>query len=531
MSETLKTEAVINEPSLPTEQVAVQETPKPQYSGAESILAWICLLAGYFFCRLFPVTKYPLGGMIFVIALFVSTAVILHFKGFRLKTAPVISSVASVLLAVSLPLNENITLHLCAYGFAGVAYLYFVYTMTDNSLDGDISGLIIPDLFRAAIILPFASLGRLFTALSSGKAKATKTLLKALLGIAVAIIPTAIVFTLLSYDRDFVKLMDEVISFANLDLLSMFFSALFGLPIGMYLFGLYASGRDKTCKNTVTAEGCRKTSANLRIAPLATVLCAVIPILLIYVVFFISQWKYYISGFVGVLPDEIAYSRYAREGFFQLCTVSAINLGILSAVAVFMKRESDKPSWTLKVICLVYSAFTLALMSTAVAKLVLYINRYGLTTKRVYAAWFMAVLALIFLLVILKQFIGKIKIVPASIAVFVGMFALLSLGGADGFIANYNVDRYIGCTINRLDVDALDDLGYASVPALARLVNSKELNDFPSDNYILVRAEAEESLRSFADELTEDSPLTCLTLPQIRARAILTELGYIGADE
>ncbi len=514
------------------EQPEVKE--KVEYSAAESVLAWICLIAGYVFCRTFPVTTNPLGCAIFVIALFISTAVVLVIKGYRPTALPVTAAVSAMLIAASLVLNENPVIHFFAYAYALFAYLYFVYASTSSTLEKGLSNLMIADLFRAAVIFPFTSFATIFSVLSSDKGKANKTLLKSLLGIAFAVIPTAIVFSLLSYDNDFLELVGNLFRFDLSDVVSIVLSIGFGIPIGMYLFGLYASAKENKCDNILAAESCKRTAKAVRFAPLPTVFCAVLPILVIYLLFFLSQWKYYVSGFVGVLPDEIAYAQYAREGFFQLCAVSAINLVILSLVALFMQRKEERPSWWLKIISLVYSVFTLILLSTAAAKLVLYIDRYGLTTKRVYAAWFMAVLAILFLLIIVKQFADKIKMIPVGTAVVVCMFALLSFSGVDAFIADYNVDRYLNGSIKVLDVEALGDLGYACVPSLERLINAEdnaeEYENFPSGSYSAVCKNARSEMNIFAAYLSEDIPFTELTLRSVRARSILEDMGYIEVE-
>ncbi len=527
-------------PQQPIEQTVEQPVQtevkqEVEYTFAESLIAWVCLIAGYVFCRTFPVESNPLACAVFIVALFAVTAVLLVIKGYRPTAMPIAAAASAVAIAVSLVLTDNYVIHFFAYGYALFAYLYFVYASTGNSLEKGLSNLLIADLFRAAIILPFASFGRVFSALSSGKGKANKAALKALLGIAIAIIPTAIVFSLLSYDNDFLELVNKVFRFSSHDVAESILSICFGIPIGMYLFGLYASGREKKCANTITAEGCKSTAKAVRIAPLPTVFCAVLPILVIYLLFFLSQWKYYVSGFIGVLPDEVAYAQYARDGFFQLCAVSAINLVILSVTALMMKRKEGRPSWWLKGISLIYSVFTLILLSTAAAKLVLYINRFGLTTKRVYAAWFMAVLAILFLLIIVKQFVGKIKMIPVGTAVVVVMFGLLSFSGADTFIAEYNVDRYLNGTIKRLDVKALGDLGYAGVPSLEKLIsageNAEQYENFPESTYSIVCVDADYELEALANELSDEIPLSELTLHKARARSILIDMGYIEAKE
>ena len=159
---------------------------------------------------------------------------------------------------------------------------------------------------------------------------------------------------------------------------------------------------------------------------------------------------------------------YAREGFFQLCTVSVINLVIIVSL-ILVTKKSKGASVTLRIITVLFSASTLILISTAIAKLVMYIDIYGLTQKRVYAAWFMVVLALVFIAVAISRFVPKISVVAVSASIFVVLFSCLALCNADRIIAKYNVDMYISGKHEVIDVYALASLGDASTPDLVRL--------------------------------------------------------------
>ena len=304
--------------------------------------------------------------------------------------------------------------------------------------------------------------------------KSLNVLLKLAVGVGITIIPTGIVLALLSYDKGFADLVGKLFDFERFNLFSHIVSLAFAVPIGMYLYGLYISSTDRKCSDMFTAEKCNMLSDRVKIAPLSTALTAVIPLLAVYVLFFVSQWQYYISGFTGILPLDFSYAEYAREGFFQLCAVSVINLAVIVAVLLFMKK-SKASSPILKLLTVIFSLFTLVLISTAIAKMVMYIRFYGLTQKRVYATWFMVILAVVFIIVALGRFISKMKTVSLCAVVIVTSFAILALGNADRLIAQYNVDRYLNGTLQTVDIDAMSDLGDAAVPQLVRL--AKHLDD------------------------------------------------------
>lgn len=525
MDETLQT------PVMP----AVPE--KRRFTPLESAAAWVCLLIGYLFCRVVPVTEHPLGGFLFILALYAGTLLMLWKQGLRPGRLPLLAAASAVVISSSLLFCAVPMIHTVAYLYALAVLMYLLYAAGGNTLEQGFSDLLPADFLKALVLMPFEAFGELFRAIATGKLKSVgKVLLRVALGIGVAFVPTLIVWLLLSYDASFNSLLGDIFSFDFSEIFSHIGSLLLGVPVGMYLFGALISSADRRCDTTLTAESCRRVSAKVRVVPAVTAVCAVLPILSLYVIFFISQWQYYISGFLGVLPQEFNYAEYAREGFFQLCAVSVINLLILATVSLFMRRREERPPVVLRALSMVFAVFTLVLIATAIAKMVMYIDCYGLTPKRVYATWFMLMLAAVFVLVIVRQFAQKLKLIALSVAVCITMFAGLALAGVDGIIASYNVDRYLAGTLESVDLEAMEELGDAAIPELVRLAqhmdrqNGTDIATFTEhdlqdgDDYSAVAA----ALYLMADE-REEPTLFGFTLPQAKATAALREAG-IGSE-
>lgn len=515
----------------------VYEVPPPRnFTTGESVFAWISFIAAYLFCRVFPVANNPFGGFLFIIALFTATFVSLKIKGVKLGTLALLAAASAVVVSACLIVTANAFLHSYAYLYALVAYCYFVYTATGNSVQNGFSDFLAIDFFKALFVLPFYSMDQLFKAMFYGKARGSgKFLIKLIIGIAVAIVPTVIVLVLLSYDEGFSEILSKIFDFNLFDIFSHIVSLGFAIPIGMYLFGLFVSAVDNKCSEVITEKTCRAISEKIKVAPAVTVIAAVVPMLFLYVVFFISQWKYYVSGFTGELPDKFSYASYAREGFFQLCAVSVINLIIIISVVLFMRRKSDRPSVLLKILALVYSGFTLVLISTAVAKMIMYIDCYGLTQKRVYATWLMAVLAVLFILIAVRQFVPRFNAVAASLAACVILFSGLALSNVDSVIAGYNVDRYIDGSLETLDVYALEKLGDAAIPELVRLAEEldRETGRVISRRRVVsgsndIYDQLVEVLYSAAEQkMTEEKGIFSFTVPSLKARKALERINLI----
>ena len=102
--------------------------------------------------------------------------------------------------------------------------------------------------------------------------------------------------------------------------------------------------------------------------------------------------------------------------------------------------------------------FTLFIIATALAKMLLYIDAYGLTRLRLYTAWFMVLLAVVFLVLIVRQFVRKFPTAAVLTAVFLVMFGGLCFSRPDARIAEYNLTRYEQHTLPELDLDALTAL-------------------------------------------------------------------------
>ena len=448
-----------------------QPAPKRRYTAAESVFAWLCFVLGYLFIRVFMDGFRPLGELLFVILLYALTFVVVKLENARFNAPAVISLLSGLAVSFSTVISSNGGVRFFAFAYALASYTYFVYTVFGNKLAKGFTNLLLIDFFKSAFILPFASFGKIFHGLIPKKGeKCGKGFLRVLIGIALAFIPCVIIIALLFYDESFRNMFKFIDNIGFDTVVEHIVSAGFGIPVAMYVYGLLISSKDKKCENTPNAENCRVAGEKAKIAPVATVLAAVIPISLIYVIFFISQWKYYVSGFVGALPSETSYAEYARRGFFQLTAVTFINFVIIALVGLLMKRDGKAAKIVQKAVSVIFSLMTLVLISTAAAKMIMYIDVYGLTPKRVYASWFICVLAVLFLLVIIKQFAQKLRLVTVSALVVTVMFAGLAFSNIDGIIARYNVERYMNGSLSEIDVVALIDCGDSAVPALADYV-------------------------------------------------------------
>lgn len=451
------------------------------FSAADFVYALLALLFGYLFCRAFPFGENPLGAALLLLAVTAFLAVVLaRAKAPKGKTILFCGGMA--LLGLSLFLQADGFVRFGSSMLFGFGFFYALGSCTGLNLERAPGKYFFFDSIRALFVLPYGSFGKLFGALfrkregsGTGK-KIGRTLLYILLGLLVAVFPTLLAIELLKYDAGFADLIEGLLDWNFGDVLSHLGSFLLGIPVAMLLFsGVYrATRRIVGGRSTESADAARKSSKFL---PIALSCAVVLPLLAVYALFFFSQREYYLAAFGGRLPEGFVFSEYAREGFFNLCGVAAVNAALLLGLHLFTKKREDGENIAVeKVAAILLSLTTLLLITTAMAKMVLYISAYGLTVSRLFASWFMALLFLGFLAVILRQFVKKLNLTGLLVGLFLLFWAVIALCDWKAIIADYNVNAYLRGDLPTVDVYALNDLDESAVPALCRLVEAEPEN-------------------------------------------------------
>ena len=211
------------------------------------------------------------------------------------------------------------------------------------------------------------------------------------------------------------------------------------LPVSAYLFGLWYGSFHHRGLRTLTAEEKAAREARRRFIPTAVAVTSLGMLTALYLVFFGAQAAGLVSAIVHGQPQAGSWSDYARQGFFELCQVSTLNLAALLAARQLTR---DQNSGVIRFLCRVLPMQTLLLIATALCKMVLYIRAYGLTQLRIYTSWFMILLAVVFLLELLSLS-GNFPWQRWLAGFFCGWFLLLSFCNVDGIIARYNVELYL----------------------------------------------------------------------------------------
>ena len=170
------------------------------------------------------------------------------------------------------------------------------------------------------------------------------------------------------------------------------FRFVLSLPVGAWLFGLIAgTGRENRVQLKAQGAALVRWLERLRKVPNRVWTVLLGAFCLLYLLFFVIQGQYLFGAFTRTLPEGFIVADYARQGFFELCRVMAVNFALLWLVARLSRTpvREDKPALVLSLLLL---AESMLLAVVAFSKLMLYISCFGFTPLRFQSSWLVCVL-------------------------------------------------------------------------------------------------------------------------------------------
>ena len=219
------------------------------------------------------------------------------------------------------------------------------------------------------------------------------------LWVALAVVAAGLLFwfaakLLLSADAGFARLLEDVTGWMRFEIdVEFVLRSILALPVAAYVFGLVA-GSLREDPEALQTRGSRLRYALSRLhrVPDGLWIGLTAVFVVFYLVFFAVQARYLFGAFTRSLPEGFIVSQYAREGFFELCKVMAVNFALLWLVTR-SARSFAQESRPLRVLCLLLLAESLLFAVVAGSKLGLYISCFGFTPLRLESSWLVCVLA------------------------------------------------------------------------------------------------------------------------------------------
>jgi hypothetical protein len=186
----------------------------------------------------------------------------------------------------------------------------------------------------------------------------------------------------------------------------------------------------------------------------------------LFLAFVIVQFQYFFGGDRRVqVTNGLTYADYARHGFFELVTVTLLVLPVLLVAHWSLRRENARHELLFRVLAGTLIAQLGVIKVSALQRMLIYHQAYGMTELRFYTTAFMAWLAVVFLWFVATVLRGQRQrfafgaLVTALVAV-----GVLNRMDPDTFIVQANVARIAAA--HRFDEAYVTSLSADSVPAL-----------------------------------------------------------------
>ncbi|SFL30185.1 DUF4173 domain-containing protein [Streptomyces pini] len=227
----------------------------------------------------------------------------------------------------------------------------------------------------------------------------------------------------------------------------------------------------------------------------------------LFAVFIAIQLAVLFGGYDKVLEETgLTYSEYARQGFWQLLTVTLLTLAVIALALRWAPRGAARDRTLVRAVLGVLCALTLVVVLSALRRMELYVDAYGLTRLRVSVAGAELWLGVVIALIMAAGVFGARWLPRAVVASAAGAVLCFGLVSPDALVAEQNVRRFE--RTGQIDLAYLKGLSADAVPALDALPEPQRSC----------------ALRDIADEvLGGDKPWYATSYGEARARAVLTE--------
>ena len=314
--------------------------------------------------------------------------------------------------------------------------IYFVICRTGMQAAGKANTMVVADGLTGMFVLPWAGillrLRALWTgakACLKGRVRSRRRMAEVLIGVVLALMLAWYAATQLSAaDPSFARLVDGLLQplrwqWNGVELVYLLCS----IPVGMWLFGLVGGGLSRT-EPPLTEELFYRALGQMPRLPHITANLAVGALCAVYALFFGVQCAEFAAALGAPLPLEaVDASRFAVEGFWELCRVLVLDFGVLAALHFLSPDPVDRPGRR-RILLTVFCAFGLGFVGLAAAKLGVYIRLWGLTPRRIISAWCLAVLGLAAVLALARLWR---KLPAVRIWMLAAMVSFCVLCGAD----------------------------------------------------------------------------------------------------
>ncbi|RPK82396.1 hypothetical protein EES45_09120 [Streptomyces sp. ADI97-07] len=284
-------------------------------------------------------------------------------------------------------------------------------------------------------------------------------------------------------------------------------------PWRVFLFVLGLAGALATAYSA--AAPVRWDSITVRPGPARSRVEWALPLIvlnLLFAAFITLQLAVLLGGYDKVLDETgLTPAAYARQGFWQLLWATVLTLLVIALALRWAPRSGPRDRTLVRGVLGVLCVLTLVVVASALRRMDLYVDAFGLTRLRISVAAVELWLGVVLVLILAAGVFGA-KLLPRAVAVSAAAGVLaFGLISPDGLIAEQSVQRYR--SDKTIDVLYLRDLSADAVPALDTLPE-------PLRSCALERIQR--------DLETSDTPWYASSWGEARARDILKDHAAEG---
>ncbi|GIW52316.1 MAG: hypothetical protein KatS3mg081_1671 [Gemmatimonadales bacterium] len=178
------------------------------------------------------------------------------------------------------------------------------------------------------------------------------------------------------------------------------------------------------------------------------------------------QSRYLFGGEAVLRSSGLTYAEFARRGFFELVTVAALVVPLLYGAQWVLDRTVRGAVQSFRALASLLGVLVALVMVSALGRMRLYVEAYGLTEERLYAAVFMIWIGVVlgwFVLTELRS--QQRRFMTGAVVAGFAVLVFLNFLNPDGLVAKVNLER--GLSGQALDVEYLGQLSADAVPAVA----------------------------------------------------------------
>ncbi len=202
--------------------------------------------------------------------------------------------------------------------------------------------------------------------------------------------------------------------------------------------------------------------------------------LLVLLVSFVGlQTRYFFAGDAMLQVTGMTYAEFARRGFFELVFASALVVPLLLVAQWVLDRDRERAVESFRALVVALLGVILLVMVSALARMKLYVDAYGLTEDRLYASAFMGWIGFVLVWFAFTEVRARFnRFATGAVLAGFAVVAALNVVNPDGLIARANIARagrglpFDAEYLSRLSPDAVPTIAarWASLDPDARCV-------------------------------------------------------------